>query len=54
MIQLSPSISSLSFKTNIKQSELPEISSIINPQENNFIDMNHIDINNQGINTVII
>jgi len=51
MIQLSPSISSLSFKTNIKQSDLvslPEITSIIHPQ-NNFIRMNHIDMNSQEI-----
>jgi len=51
MIQLSPSISSLSFKTNIKQSDLvslPEITSIIHPQ-NSFIRMNHIDMNSQEI-----
>jgi uncharacterized Zn-finger protein len=53
MIQLSPSISSLSFKANIKQSELvllPEMTSIIPPQQNTLINMNHIDMNSQGIN----
>jgi hypothetical protein len=57
MIPLSPSISSLSFKTNIKQSEsvsLPEITSIMQSQQNNFIKMNHLDMNSQGISIVNI
>jgi len=52
MIPLSSSISSLSFKTNIKQSEsvsLPEFTSITQSQQNNFIRMNHLDMNSQGI-----
>jgi uncharacterized Zn-finger protein len=53
MIQLSPSISSLSFKPNITQSDLvslPEVTSVIHP-ENNSIRMNPMNMNLQGINT---
>ncbi len=56
MIQLSPSISSLSFKPNITQSDLvslPEVTSVIHP-ENNSIRMNPMNMNLQGINTVRI
>jgi hypothetical protein len=57
MIQISSSISSLSFQTNINQSDfvsLPEITSVIHPQQNNFITMNHADMNSQGINRVSV
>jgi hypothetical protein len=55
MIQLSPSISSLSFKKNIKQTDivsLPPLTSIIHPQQNYMIKMDHI--NTQGIGVVSI
>ncbi|CAF2446554.1 unnamed protein product [Rotaria sp. Silwood2] len=55
MIQLSSSISSLSFKTNIKQTEivsLPETKSTIHTQQSNLIRMNHIDRTTQNINAI--
>ncbi|CAF0930568.1 unnamed protein product [Rotaria sordida] len=53
MIQLAPSISSLSFKTSIKQSEaisLPETKPIIHSQQSSLIRMNHTDKTTQEIN----
>ncbi|CAF3426347.1 unnamed protein product [Rotaria sp. Silwood1] len=55
MIQLSSSISSLCFKTNLKQTEivsLPETKPIMHPQENNLIRMNHTDKTTQGIDAI--
>ncbi|CAF0783817.1 unnamed protein product [Adineta steineri] len=50
MIQLSSSISSLSFKTNIKQAEevlLPEVTSILYSQQNSSIKINNNNMNTQ-------
>jgi hypothetical protein len=57
MIQLSPSISSLSFKANINQTEkvlLPGITSIIRPHQNHLIKMNHFDMNTKEIKMVSV
>lgn len=57
MIQLSSSISSLSFKSNTKHNEfisLPEVTSITHTQENHLNNINHIDMNSQEMDTVII
>jgi len=57
MIQLSSSISSLSFKTNIKPTEvvlLPDITSVIHPPPNTLIRMSSNDMNTEGIGFVSI